>query len=273
MMNRLLVAIIGIPILIFILLNGGFPLLIFCNFVIVVGLYEFYRMAELGGKNPSKILGYAGGILIPNLVYFTTPENSILALAFPLVLITLGSMGIRVLENKVENSSVDIGVTLLGVIYVSVLFSHLILMDYLPNGGKWLLVVQILVWVCDSFAYFTGITIGRKFFKNGFSIISPKKSVEGSIGGILFTVVALFILNRYMNLISGIYSDYIIVALGVAISVIAQIGDLGESMFKREFKIKDSGRLLGEHGGILDRFDSMLFVVPTVYYILRFFVF
>lgn len=273
MMNRLFVALIGIPILVFILLNGGLPLLIFSNLIILIGLYEFYRMAELGGKKPFKILGYIGGMLIPNLLYFNYPKNIEVSMIFPLVLILLGTMGMRVLKNKVEESSDCVGITILGVMYVSILFSHLILMSKLPNGGKWLLAVQILVWVCDSFAYFTGISMGRKFFKNGFSVISPKKSVEGSIGGIVFTMLTLYLMNKYVGLITGEYSFYIIIILGLAISILAQIGDLGESMFKREFKIKDSGKLLGEHGGILDRFDSILFVVPTVYYILKFFTF
>ncbi|MEG0729935.1 MAG: phosphatidate cytidylyltransferase, partial [Cetobacterium sp.] len=251
MINRLLVALIGIPILILVLIKGGFLLLIFCNLIIAIGMYEFYRMAELGGKRPSKRLGYVAGILIPNLIYFSSPDNIGVAIAFPIVLTVLGCMSKRVLENKVENSSTDVGITLLGVVYVSVLFSHLLLMSYLPNGGKWLLSVQILVWVCDSFAYFTGMSIGRKIFKDGFSIISPKKSIEGSIGGTLFTILALYFLNKYVGLITVSYSTYVIVLLGFAISVVAQIGDLGESMFKREFKIKDSGRVLGEHGGVL----------------------
>ncbi|MGL6115476.1 phosphatidate cytidylyltransferase [Cetobacterium sp. SF1] len=272
MINRIIVALIGIPILVFILLNGGLPLLLFSNLIILIGIYEFYKMAELGGKKPFKELGYIGALLIPNLIYFY-PTNLEVAMIFPIVAVLLGTMSMRVISNKVENSSEAVGITLVGVIYVSVLFSHLLLMSKLPNGGKWLLAVQILVWVCDSFAYFTGISIGRKFFKNGFSVISPKKSVEGSLGGIFFTMLTLYLMNKYAGLIKGEYSLYIILILGFAISILAQIGDLGESMFKREFKIKDSGKILGEHGGILDRFDSILFVIPTVYYILKFFTF
>ena len=114
--------------------------------------------------------------------------------------------------------------------------------------------------------------IGRKIFKQGFSTISPKKSIEGSIGGIAFTVLTIYLINNYFQLFSQGTSTAVVLFFGILISLIAQIGDLGESMFKREFKIKDSGKLLGEHGGILDRFDSMLFVVPTVYYVLKFFI-
>ncbi len=182
-------------------------------------------------------------------------------------------IGYRVLENKVENASVDIGETILGALYISILFSHVILISFLPNGGKWLLTAQIMVWVCDSFAYFTGMTIGRKIFNRGFSSISPKKSIEGSIGGTVFTIVSLYFLEKYFHLLNnGELGMSNIIIIGIFISIIAQIGDLGESMFKREFKVKDSGNILKGHGGILDRFDSMLFVAPTVYYLLKFIV-
>ena len=133
-----------------------------------------------------------------------------------------------------------------------------------------MLTIQVLVWVCDSFAYFVGMSIGRKFFKNGCNTISPKKSIEGSIGGIVFTMLSIYLINRYFNIFDAQTSLLKVLSVGFLISIVAQIGDLGESMFKREFKVKDSGRLLGEHGGILDRFDSMLYVVPVVYYLLKF---
>lgn len=269
MLNRILVALIGIPLLITVLLKGGFLLLLFVNFVILVGLFEFYKMAEIGGKKPDVNLGYIAGLAIPNIIYFTNVDNSTLIL-MPITLLTIALIGKKVLQNKVENSSRDIGVTLLGVVYISGLFTHLLLMNYLPNGGKWLLTIQILVWVCDSFAYFVGMGIGRKIFKQGFSSISPKKSIEGSIGGIVFTMGTIYLINKYFNIFGTDVSTIVVLLFGFLISIIAQIGDLGESMFKREFKVKDSGKLLGEHGGILDRFDSMLFVVPVVYYLLKF---
>ena len=144
------------------------------------------------------------------------------------------------------------------------------MISLLPNGGKWLLTAQIMVWVCDSFAYFVGMGIGRKFFNRGFNSISPKKSIEGSIGGTLFTILSLFLLDKYFVLVQGGMDILNVAIFGVFISAVAQIGDLGESMFKREFKVKDSGTLLKGHGGILDRFDSMLFVAPVMYYLLKF---
>ena len=271
MINRILVALVGIPVLMFVYYSGGFPLLVFTNAVVAIGLYEFFKMSEMAGQKPFTRLGIIAGIAVPNLIYFADPLKADMLILFPLVALLVCAMGTRVLENKVENASTDIGVTALGVSYVSVFFSHIILLTYLPNGGKWLIAIQIMVWVCDSAAYFVGINIGRKFFKEGFSIISPKKSKEGAIGAIIFTVLAIWLINMKFQLIPN--NNVVVVVLGILTSIVAQIGDLAESMFKREFKIKDSGRILGEHGGILDRFDSMIFVVPTVYYILKIFVY
>ncbi|WP_300356834.1 phosphatidate cytidylyltransferase [Fusobacterium sp.] len=271
MLNRILVALIGIPILMYVYYSGGIPLLVFTNIIVGIGLYEFYKMSELSGQKPFSKLGILAGLTIPNLIYFLDPLKMGVYLFLPLSALIICAMGVRIFENKVENASVDIGVTALGVAYISILFSHILLLTYLPNGGAWLIAIQVMVWVCDSAAYFVGINIGRKFFKEGFSIISPKKSKEGAIGAIIFTILAICLINYKYQLIPENYP--IVIALGFLVSIVAQIGDLAESMFKREFKIKDSGRILGEHGGILDRFDSMIFVVPTVYYILKIFVY
>lgn len=269
MFNRILIGLLGIPCLIWVLLIGGTPLYIFVNLVILIGLFEFYKMAEISGKKPDIKLGCLAGVSIPYIIKYIKPEDSVMVL-MPIVLLVICSIALKVFQNKVENSSRDIGITVLGVIYVSGLFSHLLLMEYLDNGTKWILVVQVLVWLCDSFAYFTGIAIGRKFFKSGFSTISPKKSIEGSIGGIVATMIGIYLINQKFGIFASNVSSFIVLGFGFMISIVAQIGDLGESMFKREFKVKDSGRILGEHGGILDRFDSMLFVVPVVYYLLKF---
>lgn len=268
MLNRLLVAIIGIPALITVYLKGGVLLLAFVNIVILLGLYEFFKMSKDIGKNPETVLGYLFGLMIPNLIYFTSNRAEFLYI--PLIFLLLTMLIKRVCQNRIEGTSGDIGITVLGVSYVSLLFTHLILLSKLPNGALWLLVVQVLVWISDSSAYFVGISIGRKFFKDGFSKISPKKSVEGAIGSVVFTSLALWGIDRYYLVFDNKVGVVWIILIGALISVIAQVGDLSESMFKREFKIKDSGKILGEHGGILDRFDSMLFVVPVVYYILLF---
>lgn len=270
MLSRIIVALIGIPILIGVLYYGGLPLLVFTNIIVGIGAYEFYQMAEIGGKKPHKLLGIILALIIPNVIFFKKLNMISFGIEGIIALCTIIAISFRVIQNRVEDSSVDLGETVLGALYPSVLFSHILLISLLPNGGKWLLTAQIMVWVCDSFAYFVGMGIGRKFFNRGFNSISPKKSIEGSIGGTLFTILSLFLLDKYFVLVQGGMDILNVAILGVFISAVAQIGDLGESMFKREFKVKDSGTLLKGHGGILDRFDSMLFVAPVMYYLLKF---
>ena len=270
MKSRLIVAILGIPILIYILLSGGLLLLLFANVIIGIALYEFFNMMEKSGKRPLKKLGMGLGLLIPNFTYLHMKGHPFGEL-LPLI-ISVGVMLLiisRVFENSSEEASRDIGGTLLGVMYISFLFSHIIAMSFLPQGNLWILTAQLMVWVCDSSAYFVGLSTGRKFFKRGLSEISPKKSIEGTIGGIFFTVLTLGIIRYFLYLKDSTLSFAGVVAIGVFVSMTAQIGDLGESLFKRDFKIKDSGNLLGGHGGILDRFDSMIFVVPTMFYLLK----
>ncbi len=263
MLNRLLVALIGIPALMFLYYSGGIYLLIFTCGVISVGLYEFYKMAENIGRKPYKNLGMLTGILIPISIYFLETNKIPILLV---ILLLMVSLSVRVFENKIEKATEDVGITVLGVIYVSLMFSHILLIDKLTNGWKWVIAIQVMVWLCDSAAYFVGMKFGRKFFKEGLCIISPKKSKEGLIGGVTFTVLGIYLIDSYFGLGLGSIGA---VVLGIAVSIVATMGDLAESLFKREFQIKDSGKLLGEHGGILDRFDSMLFVIPTVYYILE----
>jgi len=271
MLSRILVAILGIPILIYIFYVGGFPLLVFSNVIIGIGLYEFYKMSEEIGNKPYLKTGILTGLLFPNFIYFSNFLENKINLFSPLIFIFILIMIMRMGKSQIENTSRDVGITLLGIFYISVLFSHILLLEKLPNGGKLILLIQISVWVCDSAAYFVGMKFGRKFFKEGLSKISPKKSKEGTIGGILFTTITVIILNSLFNILD--VNIILILFLGLIISITAQIGDLAESMFKREFKIKDSGKLLGEHGGILDRFDSMIFVLPVVYNLLKIFIY
>ncbi|MGL6099291.1 MAG: phosphatidate cytidylyltransferase [Fusobacteriaceae bacterium] len=265
MLNRILIALLGIPALAYIYYNGGIPLLIFTNLIVGIALHEFYNMATLSGKKCYKNFGIVSGLAIVNYTYF----KDVIGFSYDsfqlIVPITILLMVYRVMKNKVEDSSSEIGITILGLIYIGFFFSNILLISALPNGGKWLLVLQILVWVCDSFAYFTGLNFGRKIFKDGFSKISPKKSVEGALGGLFFTVVSLLLIEKYFSLFQNSVSLGTIIVLGITLSMFIQIGDLVESLFKREFKIKDSGRILGEHGGILDRFDSLIFVLPIAY--------
>ena len=280
--NRVLVALIGVPLLLFIYAGESFfrinlyglPMLIFTNLVIGVGIYEFYKMVKVLGKEVYNKFGMIVAIIIPNLVYLSNRSSYLEQKLITVVLIvaTIFMLTYRVFKNQIKGTLEKVSYTLLGIIYVSVFFSQIINLYFL--GPVFPLILQVLVWVSDTSAGIVGVTIGRKFFKNGFTEISPKKSVEGALGSVIFTGLAfVLIVVLYIERINGATTGEVFLSfiIGAVISIVAQIGDLIESLFKRECGVKDSGTILMGHGGVLDRFDSMILVLPFVTMVLYFF--
>lgn len=280
--NRVLVALIGVPLLLFIYAGESFfrinlyglPMLIFTNLVIGIGTYEFYKMIKILGKEVYDKFGMIVAIIIPNLVYLSNRSSYLEQKLITVVLIvaTIFMLTYRVFRNQIKGTLEKVSYTLLGIIYVSVFFSQIINLYFL--GAVFPLILQVLVWVSDTSAGIVGVAIGRKFFKNGFTEISPKKSVEGALGSIIFTGLAfMLIVVLYIEKINGATGGEVFLSfiIGAIISVVAQIGDLIESLFKRECGVKDSGTILMGHGGVLDRFDSMILVLPFVTMVLYFF--
>lgn len=283
--DRVIVAILLVPTLLFVYVGEGFfnidlkalPILIFTNLVVGIGTYEFYSMIKKSGREVYDKFGIIVALLIPNALYlkyyivssFEDKTVEILILAVILMLIH------RIFTNKIQGSLEKISLTLLGVVYVSVFFSQILLI-YAIDPAE-ILILQVLVWVSDTMAGVTGMAIGRKFFKNGFTEISPKKSVEGALGSLFFTGLAFslifyFISRVYPIEMISISSIIFTFIFGVIVSFVAQIGDLIESLFKRECGVKDSGKILLGHGGILDRFDSMIIAVPCYVLVMKLFV-
>ena len=280
--NRVLVALIGVPLLLFIYAGESFfriklyglPILIFTILVIGIGTYEFYKMIKISGKEVYDKFGIIVAIIIPNLVYLSNRSSYLeqKLIAVVLIVATIFMLTYRVFRNQIKGTLEKVSYTLLGIVYVSVFFSQIINLYFL--GAVFPLILQVLVWVSDTSAGIVGVAIGRKFFKNGFTEISPKKSVEGALGSIIFTGLAfVLIVVLYIERINGatIGEIFLSFIMGAIISVVAQIGDLIESLFKRECGVKDSGTILMGHGGILDRFDSMILVLPFVTMVLYFF--
>ena len=283
--DRVIVAILLVPTLLFVYVGEGFfhidlkalPILIFTNLVVGIGTYEFYSMIKKSGREVYDKFGIIVALLIPNALYlkyyivssFEDKTVEILILAVILMLIH------RIFTNKIQGSLEKISLTLLGIVYVSVFFSQILLI-YAIDPAE-ILILQVLVWVSDTMAGVTGMAMGRKFFKNGFTEISPKKSVEGALGSLFFTGLAFslifyFISRVYPIEMISISSIIFTFIFGVIVSFVAQIGDLIESLFKRECGVKDSGKILLGHGGILDRFDSMIIAVPCYVLVMKIFV-
>lgn len=151
-----------------------------------------------------------------------------------------------------------------GVVYVGFLCSHLLLLRYLENGAAWLIIASAITASSDSGAYFVGTAIGKnKLCPN----ISPKKTVEGAVGGLLFAILAAFA-SAYLLLPD--VNSWFLMCVTVVLTIAAILGDLTESIIKRGTGTKDSGTWLRGHGGLLDRIDSLLFAVPVLYMILSF---
>lgn len=271
MKNRLLIALIFIPLLVYIYIKGDYMFLLFTNVIVGVSLFEFYRMAKQSGREVALKTGVGLGMLATTMMYlFNNGMTDLKEFLIPgMVLFIVGVLGIKVLKKEVKGSPEYVGNTVLGLVYIPLLFLHIFGIKALENGGSWLLTIQILIWISDSAAYFVGMKFGRKLISKGLSVISPKKSFEGLFGSIIFTVLGIFLIKflwfKEMN-VELIHMFMI----PLIISLVGTLGDLAESMFKREFGVKDSGDVLGEHGGILDRFDSMIFILPIIFYYFKF---
>lgn len=233
----------------------------FFLFVMVVGLFEFYRMAEAKGLRPMKALGYVAGLVLFGIllgfipVYeellLSTVVCMILVLLLPVVAVLLA------LFRKEGNPFSDLGVTILGVLYVALpLMMFVLLSDNSILGQGVMMMVVVLIWLNDAFAYMGGSLIGRhKLWPRH----SPGKTWEGCAVGLLFSILAAIFVGP---LLGGEFSWYVWLLIAVFCSVIGTLGDLAESMFKRSCGVKDSGTIMPGHGGILDRFDSILAVTP-----------
>ena len=238
-------------------------------------LHEFYNAMEQKGHKPIKVLGYLCTLLlIPVKVVQPATLAMILVSAVPLIIFI--GMAVSVFS-KLKYNVLDIAVTLFGAMYIVLMVSFLCSTREMEMGVYLIFYIFCGAWFSDTFAYL----IGRKIGKHKLTEISPKKSVEGCIGGVIgtliFYIVYSIVLSRvnfshfetYALLKERFFTNFVLlIPLALLVSVISQIGDLAESGIKRYAGIKDFSNLMPGHGGMLDRFDSVLFVAPIVYYTL-----
>lgn len=226
---------------------------------IVVGLYEYFTMLEKKGIGIFKYFGIALGAVIPlSIIFRFEPTKS-----WELLFIVLALLFIILMQFKRKNSSgviVDISTTLFGVLYVSWFFSFLIKIRYMPQGLGLLAALLLITKLGDIGAFLVGSAFGKKLL---LPRISPKKTVEGSIGGLFFSVLGALISKQFLGF--G-YGHMIVIALGLGI--LGQLGDLSESLLKRDCQVKDSGNIIPGMGGVLDEIDSLLFTAPVFYFYL-----
>ena len=253
LISRVLSAMVGIPLAIAIIWYGGIFLFAALLLLVGLGLKEYFNITGNMGLPVEKSFSYFSGLLLIITFYFA-PNHIILTIT----LIFLGILTLMMLSYP-NLSFRAVGSTLAGVFYVALLFGFLLLIRQVDSGEILLIFLFLLNWSSDTFAYFLGRAFGRKKLAPR---VSPNKTVEGSLGGILGTIVVALLVGNWLLDISNVN----LIAIGILVSIFGQMGDLVESALKRMGNVKDSGKLIPGHGGVLDRFDSVLFTAPLLYF-------
>ncbi|NLM21470.1 MAG: phosphatidate cytidylyltransferase [Peptococcaceae bacterium] len=253
MVKRVLSALIGIPILLLLTWHGGWYLASLIVVLALLGLREFLNLGQKAGFNIRPKLTALFCILW--LVIFLLQRTEwFLPLAVIWFVISFGNYGL----NYPTVSFTDAAYSFLSIFYPVGLFTILFFLRDLPDGKAWCFFVFILVWITDSGAYFIGSAFGESKLAPK---VSPNKSIEGAIGG-LVAACCFGLIFWYLTRLGNLYA---VLLLSLLASIVSQVGDLFESALKRTASLKDSGAIIPGHGGILDRFDSLLFAIPIVY--------
>ncbi|MGZ4105140.1 MAG: phosphatidate cytidylyltransferase [Actinomycetota bacterium] len=223
---------------------------------------EFYRALRSHGFNPADLLGLAAGGLLLLGAY----NRGAGALSFGMTMTVIAAFLWFLADRERERVAENLGVTLLGVVYVPFFAAHVILMTGLPHGPAITICYLGLVALNDVSAYATGALFGKHPMAPS---VSPKKSWEGTIGA----TILMFLLALIVGPLITPFTIGSSLALAAVVTVVAPLGDLSESLIKRDLGVKDMGTMLPGHGGVLDRIDSLLLVAPAAYWLIRVVVF
>jgi phosphatidate cytidylyltransferase len=259
--QRIVVAIIAIPFILFSCVYGEYLFLVFAGLIALISFYEFSLMTKVKHGKTNLLLGFLSiSILLLNK-YFKITEIEYLVIG-----IIITHLIAELFRNKGSEIN-NLGASLLGIFYIGFFSTALLgIREFYPldspyynQGGFIIIGLLITIWVCDSAAFFLGVAFGKhKIFPR----VSPKKSWEGSIAGFIFAILTM-IANK------AVFMDFLrwqdVFAFGIIVGILGQIGDLIESLIKRDADVKDSSALIPGHGGIFDRFDSLLFTAPVIY--------
>jgi len=252
--QRLLVAIVGVPLALLVIIWGGYAFLAFALIVTLLGLHEYYNMVR--PYRPNLLIGYVVGAGTLVAVYFGGLSGLAGGFAAGLALLVMWSLR----AGPGDHLTGRMSVTIFGLVWVVMGISYLMMLRALEHGVALVLLAVGVTWFNDSFAYAIGRFIGRHKLAPR---ISPNKTIEGAIGGlvgsVLFAIGVKIYNPEWLSLRDA-------VILGVVIGVAGQLGDLLESAVKRDLRVKDSGRILPGHGGVLDRFDSIFLAGVVAYW-------
>jgi phosphatidate cytidylyltransferase len=265
--QRLLVTLAALPLGIAVIMAGGYWYAALIALILGRAAWEYAGLFRAGGGQPSAWMLMLGVLAIFAARFtagFTQDGWLITLILFAALVVHLVAY-----ERGRDKAGTDFAATLSGIFYIGWLGGFFVLLRNLPNGEWWLMLAFFAVWLGDTGAYMIGTPYGRHRLAPR---LSPKKSWEGYIGGILiaaiFTPLFLLLFRRFGLPDTAAFSLANAALLGVALSVLPTFGDLGESMIKRQMKVKDASHLLPGHGGILDRIDSWLWAMPIAYYLI-----
>jgi len=261
--KRILVAVVGIPLLLGFTYLGGWYFFSIVLIISAVAQWEFYEMQKQKNIQPQSISGLIVGVVVLFGVRLDQWYLTSLLLVIALMLVLVNEM-----FRRHKNVSTNIGVTILGILYIPFLLStFLYLRSFLdqlfPNisnaGFRFVMIVFASIWICDTFAYAFGRMLGKhKLYEK----VSPNKSMEGAVAGVIGSLL-VFSIVKWAVILPIEWIEVLI--FGFTVGIIGQMGDLVESWFKRDVGIKDSSSILPGHGGMLDRFDSLIFVSPAMF--------
>ncbi len=258
--KRLTSGLLGFPLVLIVLLLGDKVLVDFALSIIAILSMNEYFNAVKKVSNPVKWVGYLSCLSIA-VIHIVPQEylNMIVTLSVPTILIILFA---QVIATDMKTNFKDIAYTFIGIFYVVFFIMFVAFIDGMKDGKILIWYAIFAAWGTDIFAYI----IGRYFGKHKFSKVSPKKSIEGCIGGtigsIILMLVYTYFINRYLQMN---YSYIFILGVGIILSLVGQIGDFAASSIKRYVGIKDYSNLIPGHGGMLDRIDSLIFLAPFAY--------
>lgn len=279
MKQRLISGLIVAAVAICAIVIGGYLFEILVLLFAGIGIFEFYSAFSKKGYSPIKIFGIIFLALFALMIYFESEslfsitvnvwKLGVINIFPPVFLISMLVLLALIVFKYEKYSAVDVAITLFGGSYVVFLTSYFVKLRFL-NGGIYLFFLALAgAVVTDTFAYFVGRAIGKKKLLEA---ISPKKTVAGSVGGFVSNIIILTVYGAVLWF-TGAYKGLAIYhysIIGALTGIVSQIGDLAASAIKRYAGIKDFGKIMPGHGGILDRIDSYLFTIPVVYYYLLF---
>jgi phosphatidate cytidylyltransferase len=258
MKQRIITGVVAAALFLPIVFYGGLPFVLLTYFLASVGLYELLKMKKLSIFSVHGLLTllFLWVILYPeqysdkvNTFYYTKTE---LGIAFILLLLAYTVI------TKNRFTFEDVGFSILSAIYVGIGFYFFI--ETRDAGLVYIFYSLFMIWATDSGAYFVGKATGKtKLWPE----ISPNKTVEGSVGGVVCALIVAVLFSLLTDINANLLA---LLAITAVLSIFGQIGDLVQSAFKRHFGVKDSGNILPGHGGILDRFDSLLFILPLLHF-------